>query len=512
MKRALIIFLCAVLLCLSLCSCKTETSPSVSESSESSAEQTTEALPQTQAFKAVIGYYSSDSLNPYTTKSRTNQCIAPLVYDSLFRVSENYEALPSLAESIEIDGKKVTVALKSGLSFSDGNAVTAADVAYSFVLAKSSPLYSDRLSNVASCTDSADTLIFTLSTPDIFVASCLDFPVVERNSGKKGIPTGSGRYTLKKQNKAYVLTANESSTSAEVMEQKQIFLLDLGATENQIYLLRTGALSCFFDPDGKKSNQKTDTGVSKVLLNNLVFLGFNSENELLSDARVRRAVSMLADKDEISASAYDSMAQSAFCVFNPKFSAAETFKSLKTTADPVAAAALLDECSIKLKSAASKVRLTKDGEKASFKLIVNKEDARRVKSAKLIKSRLEKGGLEVFVSSLSFDDYTAALENGEFDLYLGEVRLCANMDLSPFFSSAGKASFGIDLKSPLCDAYFDFKQGKIDISTFENVFEEEMCFLPLCYRTGAVYYSRALKFEGSPIESDIYSNVYSWSF
>ena len=513
MKRALIIFLCAVLLCLSLCSCKKQPEEnSASASSESTFEQTTETQSQASAFKAVIGYYSSDSLNPYKTKSRTNQCIAPLIYDSLFKVSENYEALPLLAESIEIDGKKVTVSLRSGLSFSSGNAVTAADVAYSFVLAKSSPLYSDRLANVASCTDSADTLIFTLSVPDVFVASCLDFPVVERSSGKKELPAGSGRYTIKKQNNSYVLTASESSTSAEVMEQRHIYLLDLGATENQIYLLRTGALSCFFDPDGKKSNQKTDTGVSKVMLNNLVFLGFNSENELLSDARVRRAIVLLTDKDELAASAYDSMAQSAFCVFNPKFSTAAALKELKTTADPVAAASLLDDCNLKLKSAASKVRLTKDGNRASFTLIVNKEDERRLKAAKLIKSRLEKGGLAVEISALSFDDYKSAVESGEFDLYLGEVKLCANMDLSPFFSSAGKARYGIDMNSPLCDAYFDFKEGKIDISTFESVFEEELCFLPLCYRMGAVYYSRPLKFEGAPTESDIYSNIYSWSF
>ena len=193
MKRAFIIFLCAVLLCLSLCSCKKEPESSTSESGNGAAGQTTEIHSQASPFKAVIGYYSSDSLNPYKTKSRTNQCVAPLIYDSLFKVSENYEALPLLAESIEIDGKKVTVSLRSGLSFSSGNAVTAADVAYSFVLAKSSPLYSDRLANVASCTDSADTLIFTLSVPDVFVASCLDFPVVERSRGQKELPAGSGR-------------------------------------------------------------------------------------------------------------------------------------------------------------------------------------------------------------------------------------------------------------------------------------------------------------------------------
>ena len=116
------------------------------------------------------------------------------------------------------------------------------------------------------------------------------------------------------------------------------------------------------------------------------------------------------------------------------------------------------------------------------------------------------------LSSLDFDSYKAALESGSFDLYLGEVRLGTNMDLTPFFSSAGKAKFGIDLSSSVCGAYFDLKSGKIDVSTFVGVFDEELLFLPLCYREGAMYYSRALKYEGSPVIGDIYSNAYSWSF
>ncbi len=512
-KKALIIFLCVSLLLSVLCACKKTPESNESTSFVSESEQTTENTTSSNIkHSAVIGYYSSDSLNPFKTKSQTNKTVAALLYDSLFKVNENYEAVPSIASSIEIDGKKVTVSIKDGLSFSDGNAISASDAAYSFVLAKSSPLYSSSLSNIASCTDSGDTLIFTLSVPDAYVSSCLDFPIVEKNSGKKELPTGSGRYSAKKKNGEYTLTATENGSSEEIMEQKQITLLDLSSVENQIYLLRTGALSCYYDIDGEKSNIKTDTGVSKVTLNNLVFLGINSESEIFSNQKARRALSALVDKDEIAASAYDSMAKSAFCVFNPDWSKCSVLQDEPTAADSVSAASLLDEAGFKFHTANNKYRLTKEGNLASMKLIVNKEDSRKVKAAKLVAARLEKIGLSVQTSALSFEDYETALSEKDFDLYLGEIKLSKNMDLSPFFSSAGKANFGIDLNSPLCDAYFDFKEGKIDISTFESVFKEEVCFVPLCYRVGAVYYSRALSFEGSPNESDIYANIYSWSF
>ena len=53
-------------------------------------------------------------------------------------------------------------------------------------------------------------------------------------------------------------------------------------------------------------------------------------DKVLSDARVRRAIALLTDKDELAASAYDSMAQSAFCVFNPKFSTAAALSASKS--------------------------------------------------------------------------------------------------------------------------------------------------------------------------------------
>ena len=512
-KKALIILLCAVLVLSVLCSCKRNPSPNESTDTTAETEQTTESSTASNiTHSAVIGYYSSDSLNPFKTKSQTNKTVAALLFDSLFKVNENYEAVPSIADSIEIDGKKVTVSIKDGLSFSDENAISASDAAYSFVLAKSSPLYSSSLSNIASCTDSGNTLIFTLFVPDTFVASCLDFPIVEKGSGKKEIPTGSGRYTAKKKNGEYSLTAFETGSSEEIMEQKQIKLLDLSSVENHIYLLRTGALSCYYDIDGEKSNIKTDAGVSKVTLNNLVFLGINSESEIFSSQKARRALSALIDKDEIAASAYDSMAKSAFCVFNPDWEKCSVLKEESTAADSVSAASLLDEAGFKFHSSNNRYRLTEEGNLASLKLIVNKEDSRKVKAAKLVAAKLEKIGFSVQSSALSFEDYETALGESDFDLYIGEIKLSKNMDLSPFFSTAGKANFGINPDSPLCDAYFDFKEGKIDISTFESVFEEEVCFVPLCYREGAVYYSRALSFEGSPNESDIYANIYSWSF
>lgn len=513
MKKLIALCLALCLFCSVFSACGNGDSSQTAES-----EQTTKTDDQTESQSkkeeerlVTLGMYSSSSLNPYKTKSETNKRLSALLYDSLFKVNENFEAVPSIAESYELDGKKLTVGIKSGLSFSDGNEVTASDVAYSFTLAKSSPLYSGALSNIASCTDSTDKVIFTLSVEDIFAVNCLDFPVIERGSGGKGIPTGSGRYSAKKKSDSYVLSAVSDSSSDEEMEQTKLLLLDLARHENPLYLLRTSVLSCYFDEDGKSAASKTDASVAKVNLNSLVFLGINSSSEYFSKPRLRKALSLIVDKTEIAETAYDAMAKEATCVFNPDWSQCGALKNAKDETDISAAEDLLEKEKFIYAYSNNKYR-SKNFEFFEIKLLVNKENARRVKAAKLIKTRLEKAGIKVNLSALDFDSYKLALENGDFDIYLGEVKLGANMDFTPFFSSAGKAKYGISLSSSVCDAYFDLKRGKIDVSTFVGVFDEELPFLPLCYREGAMYYSRALKYEGSPCIGDIYSNAYSWSF
>ena len=86
------------------------------------------------------------------------------------------------------------------------------------------------------------------------------------------------------------------------------------------------------------------------------------------------------------------------------------------------------------------------------------------------------------------------------------------MNLSPFFSENGEASYTVDSGSTVAKAYTDFAAGKIDVSTFDKVFDEYKPFIPIGYRYGIAYYSRELKFEGTVSENDIFANVYSWSF
>ena len=135
---------------------------------------------------------------------------------------------------------------------------------------------------------------------------------------------------------------------------------------------------------------------------------------------------------------------------------------------------------------------------------------KKISLAKKITETLRKAGVDVSLKIIEQDKFTSALSEGDYDIYLGEVKLTEDMSLSSFFTNGQGLSYGIDTSSAAAKAYFDFKEGKIDITTFAKVFEEAMPFLPICYKKGIAYYSRELRYEGTVSENDIFSNIYSW--
>ena len=55
---------------------------------------------------------------------------------------------------------------------------------------------------------------------------------------------------------------------------------------------------------------------------------------------------------------------------------------------------------------------------------------------------LGKAGIQVTVDARSWDSYNAALQSGDFDLYLAEVKLTADFDITPLVGSTGSLNYG----------------------------------------------------------------------
>lgn len=74
--------------------------------------------------------------------------------------------------------------------------------------------------------------------------------------------------------------------------------------------------------------------------------------------------------------------------------------------------------------------------------MVNTDNSFKLAVAEYLAGQLSDLGVSVDLKKLTWDDYLAALESGNFDLYLGEVTLTADFNLSPLLGRAGTLNYG----------------------------------------------------------------------
>ncbi|MEG2679837.1 MAG: ABC transporter substrate-binding protein, partial [Oscillospiraceae bacterium] len=143
-----------------------------------------------------LPYDPAGGLHPLTTTSATNLTLMPLLYEGLFAVNAKFEAEPVLCQNVtKSEGGKVwRFLIKSGVTCSNGTAVTAELCKSSILAAKESALYGGRLREIASMEAEGQHLTVTLTVPNANLPLLLDVPVFA--AGENGAVAGTGPYVL----------------------------------------------------------------------------------------------------------------------------------------------------------------------------------------------------------------------------------------------------------------------------------------------------------------------------
>ena len=146
-----------------------------------------------------------------------------------------------------------------------------------------------------------------------------------------------------------------------------------------------------------------------------------------------------------------------------------------------------------------------------MELLVSEGNSFRAAAAELLQQQLAKAGVSVTVVSLPFEEYGERLKSGDFTLYLGEIRLPANMALWPFFTSGGPAAYGINTGGNAAAAYGEYLAGGKTLQEFIDAFTQDVPFIPLCWREGLAAYDRSLT-GVAPTAFNAYYGIGGWSF
>ena len=449
-----------------------------------------------------LPFSSGDSLNPYFAQSRENLALAYIYCQPLFTVKSDYNCENVIAADFSVNDKRVEVTLNEVL-FSDGSVLRAEDVVYSFNLAKKSSAFSQRLRNVESVSASASSVTFNLSSADKLAANVLTFPIVKTGTAenKDSVPIGSGVFKFNGREELII-----NSYSQKISTINTVKLCDIKTTELAVSELEIGNINYLFEDFSEGKFKAIVSENRNVTLNNLVFLGINAKDSALSSQALRTAVYYAIDKENASATPYQGYAVAAVTPFNPDFYELEKLNLPDVKGDKNKARSIIEKLGY---SSGTKngVESVSDN-RLNLSLIVNKDNMFRVAAANRIAQELSQCGFKINVVSLSTEDYMHRINEGNYQLCIGEVKLTENMDLYAFNNGFYKECLAENLS--FFKDYDDYKAGKKDMNAVVDSFLNDVPFVPVCYRVGIAAYTKLYSPDFTYAPFDIYGNIENW--
>ncbi len=495
MKR-LITILCALALLLSFAACGQSQDNYVPTGDALHSDGTTQptgttAQPQVQQLR--LAYTPSASMNPYQTSNYTNRILFPLLYQGLFSVDADYQVVPILCKSFSVskDLKTYTFHLEAA-TFSDGTALTAADVLASLNAARKSRVYQGRLSYVTNISVTPDgAVVIQLGTAYENLPLLLDIPIVKAADVNAQRPIGSGPYYLE-----------ERVTGLRLVRRTDWWCrADLTVTAEQIPLVEATSSAQIRDAYefGKVDLVCTDPGSDDYVdfrsdyelwsSENGIFmyLACNEKSPVFSDKAMRQALTHVINRELLVENHYRSFATAAYLPASPDSPYYSRSLAAKYGYNPSIFANLVAEKfpqpDPEDPNAPSTVTVT---------ILVNKGEYSRVRVARTIAAMLTNCGLKAVTSELAGQDYTKALTKGKYDLHLGQTVLSQNMDLSAFYASAGSLCYGGLSDAVILAMCQEALANSGNYYTLHKMVMEDGMLCPILFRSYAVYTARGL--------------------
>lgn len=444
------------------------------------------ATPEPTRF--TLPYHPDASLHPITGSDRVNFVLNSLVYQGLFELDNNFTPHGVLCASSAVseDGLTWTFTLNSN-TFSDGTALTADHVVASLNLARTSVFYASRLADVLQIHTGEDgTVILTLSRPNSALPALLDIPIVCEN-GDGGLALGTGAYAFVEDGGPLRLVRQPSAPGTAPQE------IDLQATagaDELIYAFDSGDVSLVVsdltnaNALGYSSGYETFSFPTTTML----YVGFRTDEGTCQDPLIRQAISRSFDRDTVTASLLAGHAEATCLPVSPRSTRYSAGQDQAGAYSPAAAKELLDQAGCKTSDDGL---LYKSRTLQSLVFLVNTDNTFKVAIAEYLAGQLSSLGFSVDLQKLSWDDYVVALAAGKFDLYLGEVALSADFDLTALLSAEGSLNYGrydnpdtVVLLEQLRAAGPDQLTAAADI-LWEQL-RLEAPFSPLCFKRSSV--------------------------
>lgn len=451
---------------------------------------------------------SPSNLDPRVGTDGQSEHIDELLFDGLVARDAGFRFGPALADQWELrDPLTLVFHLRDGVRFADGRAMTARDVVWSINSMRDGTVISPKAATYASIekveAPDARTVILDLKQPDNFLLTNLAtgaFGVVPAGSGQEfwqhPVGTGSFRFVSQQIDQDVVIERNPLSWRMQPKVERVRFAvvpdaitesleLEKGSGDVAVNSLPMDALPVLAARPNLRIEDAPGTQIQ--------YLAFNVRDPLLSDARVRQAISCAIDRKLIVDTLLRGHAHPAVSLL-PTNHWAWTGTLERFDYDPARAEKLLDEVGYRREAKGVRLHLTMKTSTV--------EDVRSL--AAVLQQQLARVGIALDIRTYEFATFYADVTRGAFQMY--SLRWIGGNEQPDIFSYAfstarfsPKGANRGHYSNPRLDALLDnaaetsdLNQRREDYAEAQRILARDLPAINLWYRDTVVVHNRRL--------------------
>ncbi len=387
---------------------------------------------------AIVAFNAEmQSFNPLVnTDQNTNEVIYYMLFTPLVQYDSAFEPRPYLAERWELEPSAVTFDLNRGVRWHDGRPVTAYDVEFTFARAKdpatASVLSSAYLEHIASAeVIDSFTIRFSFSRPharplDGFWWApaprhlLADVPPAELMRAEfNRAPVGSGPFRFVRWESGQSITLERNpefpaSLGGPPYLDRVIFRF-VGEPATLLSETLTGQIdvnASLFPHQAEQVKGTEGLRLHHFPFREYYYIGWNVRKPILSDRRVRRALTVAIDRQQLIDAllfGYGQLATGTIAPWHPMYRPIEPLPYGQARA-----AEALDEAGWRDRDGDG-VREDSAGMPLRFTLMTNHENPVRVDIAQVVQSQLSRIGADVAVKTLEWQTLLARHRSRDFE-------------------------------------------------------------------------------------------------
>lgn len=477
----------------------------------------------------LISYLSTDS---------ASHEVADMIFVAPLRYNKNLEPEPWAAEnwSIEDEGKKMRFTLRKGILWEDGTELTAEDVEFTWKIvtdpATASPYAEDFLRVkefrlIDRYTFEAIYDEFFARAVSSWMSPILPKHILEgqniRHTPFSRKPVGAGPYRLKSWEAGSGITLEASPTYFEgrphisevvyrIIPDESTMFMETRA--GRLDVMNLNPLQYLRQTDGPfwQNNYNKYRYLAPVY----IFMGFNLEHPFFADVRVRRAISMAINRDDLVRGVLLGQGVAAFGPYKPgSWAYHDTLRPVER--DVEGAKKLLAEAGF---TPGKKGILQKDGKELAFTILTNQGNEQRILTATLIQSQLAAIGVAARIRTVEWAAFIREFVNpGRFDAVILGWTITQDPDIFQIWHSSQAHEAGLNFahyRNPEVDAILEKARATPDQEARKALYgrlqeilhaEQPYCFLFVPYALPMVQ----SRFQGiEPALAGIMYNFEKW--